>query len=137
MDPRDYAAEFGSLFESFDEKTMTAQFEVYDGETDTSKEVCVHMEYDVCQTCRGRGKHVNPSIDAHGISGEEFAEDPDFRDEYVRGVYDVSCYECKGRRVVPVPSKSNPPEILAAIISRAEDRAEMIREMAAERRMGA
>lgn len=59
------------------------------------------FKYGVCGTCDGKGTHVNPSIDAHGISPEEFDDDPDFRDNYFSGMYDVACYECQGRRVVP------------------------------------
>jgi hypothetical protein len=55
----------------------------------------------VCPTCEGEGKHVNPSIDSHGISREEFDEDPDFEEAYFSGAYDVTCVECKGQRVVP------------------------------------
>jgi len=46
--------------------------------------------------------HVNPSIDANGISAETFAEDPDFAEAYHRGDYNVPCYECDRRRVVPI-----------------------------------
>lgn len=56
----------------------------------------------VCERCRGDGKHVNPSIDGHGLSAEDFAEDPDFREAYFSGRYDVCCEECKGERVVDV-----------------------------------
>jgi hypothetical protein len=56
----------------------------------------------VCGTCGGKGRHVNPSIDAdHGITAEEFADDPDFAEDYFGGVYDVTCHECGGKRVVP------------------------------------
>jgi len=59
----------------------------------------------VCPTCRGNGTHVNPSIDAHGITGEEMAElGEDFREDYVSGVYDIPCNECGGMRVVPACS---------------------------------
>lgn len=54
----------------------------------------------VCPRCDGEGKHVNPSIDSHGITREEFDEDPDFEEAYFRGDYDVTCYECKGANVV-------------------------------------
>jgi hypothetical protein len=57
--------------------------------------------FGVCGTCDGRGKHVNPAIDAHGISSQEFAEDPGFAEEYFSGMYDQTCNECDGRRVVP------------------------------------
>lgn len=53
----------------------------------------------VCETCRGRGSYVNPSIDSNGISPEEFREDPDFEEDYFSGVYDVECHECRGKRV--------------------------------------
>lgn len=58
-------------------------------------------KFAVCPTCEGAGKHVNPSIDAHGIGADEFNEDPDFADAYFSGAYDVACVECKGLRVVP------------------------------------
>lgn len=55
----------------------------------------------VCPTCEGRGSHVNPSIDSQGLSAEDFDEDPDFREDYFSGAYDVPCAECRGNRVVP------------------------------------
>lgn len=57
--------------------------------------------YAVCPTCEGRGSHVNPSIDSHGLTAEDFAEDPDFEEAYFSGAYDVRCAECHGKRVVP------------------------------------
>ena len=59
-------------------------------------------KYEVCDRCRGKGTHVNPSIDEHGITQEEFDQDPGFQEDYMSGVYDVQCYECKGERVVMV-----------------------------------
>ena len=56
----------------------------------------------VCPTCNGEGKHVNPSIDSHGITREDFDADPDFMESYMSGIYDVSCYECGGLRVVDI-----------------------------------
>jgi len=61
------------------------------------------LKYEVCNRCQGKGKHVNPNVDGHGISPEEFAEDPDFKEAYFSGAYDVTCYECKGKRVVSEP----------------------------------
>ena len=54
----------------------------------------------VCTRCDGSGFHVNPSIDGHGLSSDDFDQDPDFREAYFSGQYDVECYECKGERVV-------------------------------------
>jgi hypothetical protein len=50
----------------------------------------------ICTLCHGDGKHVNPSIDAGGISAEDFADDPDFAESYMRGDYDVPCNRCGG-----------------------------------------
>jgi hypothetical protein len=69
---------------------------------DDEAETEVPARYEVCDTCHGKGTHVNPSIDSHGLTAEDFAEDPDFREAYFEGRYDVLCAECGGRRVVPV-----------------------------------
>lgn len=80
---------------------LTVQHKLYDEEGDTVM-VSFPAHYEVCDRCRGTGKHVNPSIDGHGISREEFDADPDFEEAYFEGRYDVTCYECKGERVVLV-----------------------------------
>jgi hypothetical protein len=94
----------------FDQKRMTLTVEVPNPAFETTDDdnepefvdVVLPAVYEVCSTCEGKGSHVNPSIDAHGISGEEFAEDPDFEESYLAGHYDVTCYGCGGMRVVPV-----------------------------------
>jgi len=64
----------------------------------------VPTKNEVCSRCRGEGKHTNPSIDGHGITSEEMDElGPDFEEDYFSGVYDVTCEECKGAKVVKVP----------------------------------
>jgi hypothetical protein len=62
------------------------------------RELPTHWE--ICPVCQGEGKHVNPAIDAGGISGETFAEDPEFAEDYMSGVYDVVCNHCNGRTTV-------------------------------------
>lgn len=57
---------------------------------------------EVCPACDGRGSYVNPAIDEHGISPDEFAEDPDFAEAYFEGRYDIQCAGCNGLRVVDV-----------------------------------
>ena len=57
--------------------------------------------FEACSRCNGTGKHVNPAIDGHGISMQEFADDPDFAEEYISGAYDIPCDKCRGKRVVP------------------------------------
>lgn len=78
-----------------------AKLAVTDGDDEDKLFLPFKFEYAVCGTCDGRGTHVNPSIDAHGISSDEFDDDPDFRENYFNGMYDVTCYECYGKRVVP------------------------------------
>lgn len=63
--------------------------------------VILPMRYEVCGLCRGRGETVNPSIDANGLTAEDF-EDLDFREDYCSGAYNIPCAECHGLRVVPV-----------------------------------
>jgi len=54
----------------------------------------------VCPVCDGEGTTVNPDIDANGLTAEDFNEDPDFREDYMSGVYDITCAACLGNRVV-------------------------------------
>lgn len=59
-----------------------------------------HDPWIVCPVCDGEGTTVNPNIDAHGLTREDFAEDPDFAEDYSSGVYDITCAGCNGMRVV-------------------------------------
>lgn len=96
--------------------------------------ITVSVEFVVCPSCRGKGKYVNPSIDAHGISAEEFNEDEDFRESYIRGDYDIQCVLCDGEKVIPVPTD---PALVKIIDEHANDLAEMRSDMLAEMRAGA
>lgn len=92
--------------------TVTETLYTEDGE---EEQVVFPAHYEVCYRCRGAGKHVNPSIDGHGISREEFDMDPEFEENYFAGVYDVVCDECNGLRVVAVIDKTLPPELQAKL----------------------
>lgn len=127
---------------------LTVKHELYVDETDQPsgvegiRVVELPAHYEVCGRCRGTGKHVNPSIDGHGLSQCDFDEDPDFREDYFSGVYDVTCYTCKGERVVLVEDdyESFSVEQKAqydALEKQWEDEAASARESAAERAMGA
>lgn len=60
------------------------------------------FKYEVCGSCKGKGSYVNPSIDSHGITSEEWNEwSLEDIDNYFSGMYDVTCEECNGKRVVP------------------------------------
>ena len=91
-------------------------------------------EFAVCPVCHGVGKYVNPSIDSHGISPEEFDEDPDFREQYMSGTYDVTCESCHGNRVMLVPTTDEGKRVLASVLA---EEASYRAECEAERRMGA
>ncbi len=98
----------------------------------------LHLKWEVCGTCDGKGEHVNPSIDAHGITADEFSEDPDFAEEYFRGSYNVNCYECGGRTTSLVINRERTSEVaLKAADEIINDHYDYIRESEAERRMGA
>jgi hypothetical protein len=56
----------------------------------------------ICTVCNGKGKHVNPSIDASGLTHEDFAEDPDFAEDYMSGMYDVGCTKCHSGKMVRI-----------------------------------
>jgi hypothetical protein len=134
MDARDHAAMTGG------NRTPTVLVEEYDdaGEHVADVETPLPVKLEVCGLCQGRGSHVNPSVDAHGLSGEDFAEDPDFAEDYLSGRYDQTCNECHGLRVVEaVDREACPPELLALYDRQQQDLAEMYAIEAAERRMGA
>lgn len=69
------------------------------GEDEEGNERWLPARYEVCDLCGGKGSHVNPSIDAHGLTAEDFHDDPEFAEAYGRGVYDVPCNNCDGMRV--------------------------------------
>lgn len=109
-----------------------------DGCGDVETEVDVPAIFEVCPTCQGRGKHVNPEIDASGLSREDFEDDPDFARDYWAGAYDVPCMECSGLRVVPVPDPARmSPAVRKALQDDARRRADYAAERAAELRWGA
>jgi RecJ-like exonuclease len=95
------------------------------------------VKFEVCFLCDGHGKHVNPSIDAHGISGDDFAADPGFADEYFGGTYDVPCNECHGKRVIHVVDRDNcDSDLLAAYDAETQEQRDFEIMQEAERRMG-
>ena len=132
MDARDIA--FDPFRGAFDDATMTGylggEWPNEEGYSGTP----VKCHYEVCDLCDGKGSHVNPSIDAHGISPEEFYEDPDFEESYFAGYYDIPCNQCGGKRVVPVPNQNDPN--FADYNEAIKDHYDYMAEIDAERRMG-
>src|SRR5580765_6758371 len=120
MDHRDIAGHFRSVLQDVNQRTMQGTFTFEDADG-TETEHVVHLRFDVCETCQGRGAHVNPGVDSHGLTAADFAEDPDFAEDYCAGAYDVPCAECKGRRVVPVVDEATTNAEIVALYRRLED----------------
>jgi hypothetical protein len=105
---------------------------------DDGNEVELPWHWGVCPTCDGKGTHVNPSIDAGGITGSDMADDPEFFEDYMGGRYDVTCSQCGGRTTVPTPDHDRmTPEQREALESQQDADAAYDAERAAEIRMGA
>jgi len=107
-------------------------------EDDDGFEITLKTRYEVCENCRGKGTTVNPAIDGHGLTAQDFHEDPDFYEEYMSGVYDVPCFACKGLRVVPVVDEDkNSQEDIDKYCKHLDELYQMNAEYEAERRFGA
>lgn len=136
MDYRDVAGHYRAVLQDLNVRAMTATFTVED-EDGLEVEHTVHLKFAVCDTCDGRGSYVNPSIDSQGLTAEDFADDPDFAEDYRRGSYDQSCAQCGGARVVPVVDEdTTPAEIVARYQQREQDAWDAAREETRARECG-
>ena len=105
-DPRTRARDGNDWYNSFDSDAMTVTVTVYDNDNGDEVTRTLPAQYVVCPLCEGKGSHVNPSIDCGGISRDDFYDDPDFERGYFSGRYDVTCYQCHGKRVVPTINRA-------------------------------
>ena len=94
----------------------------------------IPVRFVVCNVCQGRGTYVNPAIDSHGLTRDDFDADPDFYEDYRAGVYNIRCEGCEGRATIPVPTNEMHVNALSAT-QEGIDEVDAIYE--AERRMGA
>lgn len=71
----------------------------------------IPARWEICSRCEGDGTHVNPNVDGHGITAEEWDRDWDdeSREGYFRGDYDVPCHDCGGSGKVKVPDLDQIP----------------------------
>lgn len=118
-DSRVIASRAKSWFKSVDGNRMLATVGLRwwdDEDTERERDVEIPFKWCVCPTCRGNGSHVNPSVDCNGLTAEDFAEDPDFMEDYFNGRYDVTCVECSGDRVVPEISRDGVDKDVAKLI---------------------
>lgn len=125
---------------AFNEDKMLLTF-TYEGEDGEERDIVFPAEFEVCPTCCGKGHHVNPAIDAGGISEDDEFWMDDYDSEgnslYHSGVYDVECYQCGGRRVVPIIiSQFAKEEDYNMYQSWLNDQVEYERECRMERMMG-
>lgn len=92
----------------------------------------------VCRTCRGKGHRVHPDVDGNGLTAEDFAQDPDFAEDYMAGRFDITCSECNGNKIIiQVDRNMAKPEDLAIWEDYLSCMAEAQAEYEAEVRMGA
>ena len=91
----------------------------------------------VCPSCDGEGKYVNPAIDGNGITQSEMDElGDDFREDYMRGTYDIRCEECRGNNVVRALSEDAPEEMKRSLDNWISDEIAYRQECEMERRLG-
>ncbi len=102
---------------------------------DDGSEVELPVKWEVCPVCNGKGSHVNPSIDAGGLSAEAFCDDPEFAESYMAGMYDQQCNRCDGRTTVPgvnwdALTSEQSAQYEAQLRDEADARAEQLAELA-------
>lgn len=128
------------LLESADDpETLLADLQQH---MDDDGEIWIPVKFGVCPLCEGKGTHVNPNVDSHGICSDEWNEMGfEGQEAYMSGTYDITCYECGGRNVVPVPLDEKhltkaQKDLLKLISDRQQADEAYAMECAAERRMG-
>ena len=151
-DPRTLAALRGPWYKTRDLRAMTVQVVtehryVYSGPAGGSAGEWVEdlatlpVRYGVCPLCEGHGRHVNPAIDAGGLSAADLEDNPEFARAYRAGRFDVSCAQCDGRRVGLVGDRDRCSgqklALVARLVREAEEDAEDERMRAEEARWGA
>lgn len=106
-------------------------------EDENGEEFTLPSKIEVCGRCGGRGAH-DPRGFSGGFSSDDFAEDPDFSEDYFSGKYDVTCEECRGRNVQLVPDMDRMNEDhKSALMEYYRQESSYRAEQLAERRMGA
>lgn len=101
MDRRDHTNSYRWWNEVSPDRRKVTLRDGFDEDLEEVEKKWYHIKWVVCTMCQGRGEYVNPSIDSHGLTREDFDEDPDFKEDYISGVYNMSCELCGGRAVEP------------------------------------
>lgn len=89
-------------------ETMKITVSGEDADGGFDEEIEVPARWEICQTCRGNGTHVNRNIDGNGITSEQWDEwDDEEREGYFAGRYDVKCEDgCHDGKVQVVDYES-------------------------------
>lgn len=108
---------------------MKTTIELWNDEAQEFEPVELPAKYEVCDSCNGNGTQC--ALGA--MTGDEYRElcdgDPDFPEDYKRGVYSTQCACCKGLRVVAVVDEDRIDKAMQARLDahyreQAEDAAE-------------
>jgi hypothetical protein len=115
------------------------KIEVYNEELDDYEDKEVNAQWIICRKCQGEGKIVNPAIDGNGLSAEDFAQNPDFKEDYMNGVYDIPCPECSGSGKIlePDPIGEEQEKLVELWLENRREVAEMRQQEEQERKYGA
>jgi len=102
----------------------------------------VPAKWAICPVCEGCGTDRGAGVecDGGGFTSSEWAEqDDDFRKDYLSGVYDRPCAECRGHagRVLEIDREACDPATIAAYDLHQREEADYRHMCAMERRMGA
>lgn len=119
---------------------LNSNFPIKEDETDFPMVVAqVPGKWDICGCCGGNGAHCH-NIDGNGLPND-MAEDPEFMEDYMNGVYDKTCEECGGTGKVVIPNlarfNSDHHLIYNQWLKEENERYESDAIQAAERAMGA
>lgn len=107
------------------------------------RELELPAKWEICSRCDGNGTHVNPNVDGHGITSEEWANEwaEEEKEAYLEGRYDVRCNDCSGsgKRLIldEDAAKQKDPAILQLYFQQLREEAEYQQMCEMERKMGA
>jgi DnaJ-class molecular chaperone len=114
---------------------------IIDKKTGDEVEHIVPSKWIICPTCEGGGTDKGRSVecDGGGFTASEWNDqDPDFRQDYLAGVYDKPCEPCAGSgKVQTIDRKLCDKKLLAQYDQDIKEEREFRAMCAAERRMGA